>query len=555
MHVSQLNDVYFYFILFADIYPGQMMGGIPGKMNPGPMGVAPMPPQQPYGTGAGGSMGMMHSGGVGPRFGSGGGMAGSNSSGMLPVGGAHGMMGTGPNMGPDMMGRSVSGVGQGSLPMQGMVRGPVMVRGPMPGQNMPIGGPVDVVPGGGPGLNVGPSGNTADGHTGGPGIMGPIGNSQTMPGSSGIGTGSTQNVGSGQGIGQGMPGTHVNQQVMPPGHIGPQSMAPLGSQGMPPHMGQPGMPPGATAGMPPMGQQGMPPMAQPGMSQMIGHPGMPSGAMPQSVMGELQPGMTAGHMAVRGMTGNPMGLQGSSVGVSGGPMGGPGIAGGMMGPGLMSSSSGPTGPVSGPMGSAIGPMGQNAGLVTPSSGSIVPNAGPMVAPGMMGGASMSGGQMIGGPSMMGPGSDGITMAGPNTPGGQGLLTRKLPLTAGAGGNPVAGPDGRIQTEMAGSGGMMGDGASSAGLEPENVGNVMLSGSTPSVGDSVPGDVGSRQPPSQQQVPPVIMTPTQMTQLRAQIMAYRFLSRNQPLPDQLRLAIEGKRPYGTPLFLQYCGSQS
>ena len=40
--------------------------------------------------------------------------------------------------------------------------------------------------------------------------------------------------------------------------------------------------------------------------------------------------------------------------------------------------------------------------------------------------------------------------------------------------------------------------------------------------------------------------TQMLQLRAQIMAYRILARNQPLPPQIAMAVQGKRPeQGTP----------
>ena len=35
--------------------------------------------------------------------------------------------------------------------------------------------------------------------------------------------------------------------------------------------------------------------------------------------------------------------------------------------------------------------------------------------------------------------------------------------------------------------------------------------------------------------------TQMLQLRAQIMAYRFLARNQPLPPQIAVAVTGRRP--------------
>merc|ERR1711993_205212 len=35
--------------------------------------------------------------------------------------------------------------------------------------------------------------------------------------------------------------------------------------------------------------------------------------------------------------------------------------------------------------------------------------------------------------------------------------------------------------------------------------------------------------------------TQMLQLRAQIMAYRILAHNQPLPPQIAMAVQGKRP--------------
>lgn len=37
--------------------------------------------------------------------------------------------------------------------------------------------------------------------------------------------------------------------------------------------------------------------------------------------------------------------------------------------------------------------------------------------------------------------------------------------------------------------------------------------------------------------------TQLHQLRAQIMAYKYISRSQQLPDHLRVAVEGKRPFG------------
>lgn len=41
-------------------------------------------------------------------------------------------------------------------------------------------------------------------------------------------------------------------------------------------------------------------------------------------------------------------------------------------------------------------------------------------------------------------------------------------------------------------------------------------------------------------------PQQLHQLRAQIMAYKLLARNQPLPDQLRLSLEGKRSFQPPM---------
>ena len=36
---------------------------------------------------------------------------------------------------------------------------------------------------------------------------------------------------------------------------------------------------------------------------------------------------------------------------------------------------------------------------------------------------------------------------------------------------------------------------------------------------------------------------QLSQLRAQILAYKLLARNQPLPEHIRMAVEGKRPLG------------
>ncbi|XP_076275464.1 ATP-dependent helicase brm-like isoform X1 [Rhynchophorus ferrugineus] len=45
----------------------------------------------------------------------------------------------------------------------------------------------------------------------------------------------------------------------------------------------------------------------------------------------------------------------------------------------------------------------------------------------------------------------------------------------------------------------------------------------------------------------ILTAIQMNQLRNQIMAYRCLARNQPVPHQILMGLQGKRPDGTPQF--------
>ena len=44
----------------------------------------------------------------------------------------------------------------------------------------------------------------------------------------------------------------------------------------------------------------------------------------------------------------------------------------------------------------------------------------------------------------------------------------------------------------------------------------------------------------------LFTQPQLQQLRAQIMAYKNLSKGQPLPDHIKLAVEGKKPLGPPI---------
>ncbi|XP_076371391.1 uncharacterized protein LOC143257084 isoform X1 [Tachypleus tridentatus] len=60
------------------------------------------------------------------------------------------------------------------------------------------------------------------------------------------------------------------------------------------------------------------------------------------------------------------------------------------------------------------------------------------------------------------------------------------------------------------------------------------GSIPASGSLTQGTLG----PSGQKAS--ALTPSQMQQLRAQIMAYKFLARNQQIPDHIGMAVQGKR---------------
>ncbi|XP_060523815.1 ATP-dependent helicase brm-like [Cylas formicarius] len=52
-----------------------------------------------------------------------------------------------------------------------------------------------------------------------------------------------------------------------------------------------------------------------------------------------------------------------------------------------------------------------------------------------------------------------------------------------------------------------------------------------------------------------LTPIQMNILRNQIMAYRCLARNQPVPHSVMMALQGKKPDGSPLYTPYPQSGS
>jgi len=472
---------------------------------------------QPYAGSAGMNTaappGMMHSMGPGQqRFDAG----PVGAAGMMPSGG-HSMLGSAAGMMPgDMMARQA---GMGHTVMKGQLMG----RGPMTGSA--DSGSMAVGQAGGPGVM-----SSAEGHMPSQSAMG-VGN-QTMPAVGPPGTQpgmQTQDASAGQmnpmtaghvghmpqmmhppmqqqqQMGQqvmtqmGQPGMmaqmaqpnvppQMSQQAMPP--MNQPAMPPqqqIGQSGMPPHMAQQGMPQMGHMGMPHMGmQQGMPPhgmhhMAQQAMPLGGPHGNMPGGhmAMQQGMMGDASSGMPGGHMASRSLPSGPT------------PMPGPGTTGGM----------------------AMG--GQNMMQAGP--------AGSMGGPGMVGMASMSGGQMVSGTTgqAQGPGNE-TSMA--SVAPGPGIPQQKMasagvnqPMNGGPG--PVAMPTETGTTNAVGQG-----------------------DSVPGSAHAMPGSEPAVTEVAPRPQPTIAMTQMQMQQLRAQILAYRYLARNQPLPENIRLAAEGKRPF-------------
>ncbi|GFN80130.1 transcription activator brg1 [Plakobranchus ocellatus] len=265
-------------------------------------------------------------------------------------------------------------------------------------------------------------------------------------------------------------------------------MGPRGKNMQVPHGQQPGMPNmgGGTGGGVPQQQQ-QPAMhmsnqggpVMPGMNQ--GHQQMMQGGPPSH--GMVGPGNQNPNM---GPGGGGMVGHGQQIGMGIGPGGGmpmnnmpPNMQGGI------SDNGGPG------MNSNVPPMGG----MQPSSGGMQPMQGHMQQP----------------PSQQGPNMGG--------PGGQmhGM------------GMPVSMPGGSSSPNLAGppmAGGTMG---------PPNQ----------SVDPSTSHNPGGMPPVMQQNSGPPRQTfnQAQLHQLRAQIKAYKLLSNNTPIPEHLRLALEGKRPMG------------
>ncbi|XP_043797729.1 ATP-dependent helicase brm-like [Apis laboriosa] len=438
--------------------------------------------------------------------------------------------------------------------------------GPGPGQ-MPPGGPAthnlgpnQMGPGGpnqmvpnnqapmGPNLmgSVGPGGQM--GHNG-PSPMGPNG-----PGQMNMGTPSSQ-------MGMGGLGSQLGPGGPPGSQMGPGSGGPNSLGQMMPGSG-PGsqIPPGNGPGGP-MGSSGGPggPMnSGGGPGGPIGPGSGPGGQIGSSSGGQITPGNNTGGQIGPGSGGNQMGPGNpsgnpmtSGSGASGqiGPGNGPG---GQMGPGNGSSNQMGSSP-----GAQMGPSGQ---IGSGNSGGQMVSSGP-------GGQIPPGGttnQMGSGGNQMGPG-------GPSNQLSHGGATNQMGLSGPAGQSPSGqmGPGSQNQQIIPGG---------SAPIVPNAPVNQMSQTGPGQIGPSGPGgppgagqenlnalqkaidsmeEKGLQEDPRYSQLLALrarqgnmgekqTLSSQQLQQLRVQIMAYRLLARNQPLSQQLALAVQGGAPPPSPM---------
>ncbi|XP_024944891.1 ATP-dependent helicase brm isoform X3 [Cephus cinctus] len=459
-----------------------------GQGGPGGPG-GPGPGSQ---QGPGGPMGPGQMGPNGPQSGShmvpgGPGQMGPNGPGQMGPGGP-GQMGPG---GPGQMGPGGPGqMGPGHMGQTG---------GPQGGPHMGQGGPVQMGPSGpqsGPGPQMGPGGPQ---------------NSQMVPGGPGHmsgppGPGHINATGPGGHLGPGGPGQ------MPPGGPGGHGM---GGHGGPAQLG-----PGGPSQMGPGGPNQMGPG---GPNSMV--PGGPSQMGPggPNPMGPVGPG---GQMGPNGPGQMGMGGPGGqmSMGGPGGQMG-PGGGGGQMGPngpaGQMGPGTGPGGQMGpGGPGGQMGPGGPGGPMGPGGAGGQLGPVGGQNPPGQMGPGGQNQGQMLpGGPGPMGPG-------GPVN-----QMSQTGPGQIGPGGPP--GPPGPGQENLNALQKAI-DSMEEKGLQEDPRYSQLLA-----LRARQGSNMGEKQSFSSQQ----------LQQLRLQIMAYRLLARNQPLSQQLALAVQGGAPPPPPGMAQ------
>ncbi|XP_023289074.1 ATP-dependent helicase brm isoform X2 [Orussus abietinus] len=497
--------------------PGQMSHNGPGQMGPNGSGQ----------IGMGGPGGQMSMGGPGGQ------MVSVGPGGQMGPGGPGGQMGPGSQMGPGGQGQMGPGGPGGQMGSSSQMGpgGPGNQMGPGgPGNQMGSGGPGNQMGSAGPGNQMGPGGPGSQMGPGGPGSqMGPGGpGSQMGPG----GPGSQMGPGGpGSQMGPGGPGSQMGPggpgSQMGPG--GPGSQMGPGGPGSQMGPGGPGnqMGPGVLGQMGPGGPGNQMVPGGPGSQMGPGGPGSqmgpggPGGQLgPAGPGGQMGPGGPAGQINTSG-PGNQMGL--------GGP-------GGQMGPG-------------GP-GSQMGPAGPNSQLGPGGSGSQMGPGGPgsQMVPGGPGGQMGPGGSGV----QIGPGSASSPM-GPTGPSGQAGSTQMGPGSQnqgqiGPGGPGPMGPGGPVnQMSQTGPGQIVPGGPPG----PPGPGQENLNALQKAI-DSME-EKGLQEDPRYSQLLALrarqgssmgekqTFSSQQLQQLRVQIMAYRLLARNQPLSQQLALAIQGGAP--------------
>ncbi|XP_070150892.1 ATP-dependent helicase brm isoform X2 [Polyergus mexicanus] len=565
--------------------PGHMSGAGPpvsGHMNAsGPPGSGHMNASGPSGPGHMNTSGPPGSGGhinAGPPIPS------HMNTGGPPVSTHMNASGPGSHMGPGAPGQmSASGpsghnIGPGG-PNQMGPGGPNQMI-PISQAQMGPSGPMGPVVSTG---QIGPNGPGQMGHNG-PSQMGPNGLTQmSMGGPPGQ---MNMNAPGGQ-MGPGGPSNQMGPQVTSGNQMGPG--APSNQMGP----GGPGGQMGPGGGGGPVGQMGPNSLGQMG-------PGSSPGSVSMTSSGPVSMGPTSGPNGPTsvGVASGPGGQITSSSG-PGGQMGvaGPGSgSGGQMGlgngPGAqINAGSGPGGqmaPGNGPggqMGPGSGQMGHAGSL---PGGQIGPGSGPggQMGPGnspagQMGGQIPSGGQgqmMQGGPgaqigpnapsNQMGPGGSNSQMGpcGPNNQIGHINVSGQMGSNGPTNQSPTTqiGPGNQNQGQVLGSTAPIGSGAPVNQMSQTGSGQI---GPTGPSGPPGPGqenlnalqkaidsmeEKGLQEDPRYSQllalrarqgsgIEKQAFSSSQLQQLRAQIMAYRFLARNQPVPQQVAVAAQGPTP--------------
>ncbi|XP_074643538.1 SWI/SNF-related matrix-associated actin-dependent regulator of chromatin subfamily A member 2-like [Tubulanus polymorphus] len=303
------------------------------------------------------------------------------------------------------------------------------------------------------------------------------------------------------------------------------------------------------------------PMNNMGMQQQFNQPQPNQNQMPQGQTtedwqrgGNQMGGPIGGQAPPPNQMGGPMGGQAPPPNQMGGPMGGQAPPPNQMG-GPMGGQAPPPNQICGPMGGQAPPPNQMGG---PMGGQAPP---PNQMGGPMGGQAPPPNQMAGPMGGQGPPQNQMVgqqnqMTGPQ----QGQMPGPM-----SGQNQMANQPGQMPGQIVGQGqmppnqqgqipmGVPNPGGNQMGQMPLPMGNQM--GPVNQMGQPInqmpnhpmPGQMPPNQmhgPPMGGPMPdgpkPTAFNPPQLQQLKAQIMAYKLLARTHGIPENLRLAVEGKR---------------